>query len=288
MLFLQTMTTETKIDGSLLNSINAMFTQFGIYQILFAFFIVSVTVLIYKFISAKISNMSNDKKDILIADLTEKITNLNSRKNNNGIDIDVNIESTQTQNNIPPHKMVQKIDIEEFHDLRKHPYFSNIDYWLYVKIHQVNISNENKRNIFIDYMCIKYGTSKKRWYDFVSDTYISKMSKEELASELLKVTINISKEVDKELLSMGMPRLVIEKMDETTSLADKFMVTTINSFCNNQQFDDSFDIVFLLLNYYMNIIEVLFYDFMVKLEKMNGQLDNANYTSKILNNKNQI
>ena len=125
------------VNGDTLNSINKIFQSIGVAQTVATFaiilFIWGCYRLIYKWGITKFSSIAIEK-DKRIDELTKILA-----------------ESAKSDFSNTRNYLV----MDDFKNLENHPFFQNINYWLAIRINQMNISDVTKNNIFKDYIIRK-------------------------------------------------------------------------------------------------------------------------------------
>lgn len=272
-LFLQTAAVNTTVtaDGNLLDKVALLFREQGVYTSVFAFFLVVVIVLLYKGVTMYFSK-ENQKREDELNRIKEE--NLKLQKDKAVADA-LEVEK-------PTIKPI--IDIKEFKDLTKHPFFVNIQYLLDVKLLETpTTTSENKKNILIDFLYSKFKTHKEIWHESISSIKPENLTPDELKSILINTHIECLKETDRKIERLELPELAMSSMKDYTNLSDKLIYSCIESFCDSEIFVDSFDIIYIILDYKLNLINVLTSHLQLNLEKLNGQLEKTPYKSKIKN-----
>lgn len=169
----------------------------------------------------------------------------------------------------------------DLHDLTLHPFFSNLHYWINVKVPQTNIKNKTKRNVFIDYMTIKFSLQRKMMLTYVSKKDISRHSISELQTDLLNLNTQYSIELHKHVEKYKLPAISIEKFRDVWNIYDSLYVSFIESVLNAPTFETNHDKLYTIFDSLLNINEVLLLDFVTKIDSLNGELEDSNYISKI-------
>lgn len=273
LLFLQAVNTNVAVDGGFIDKVGMLFQNYGVYTSLFAFFLVVVIVLIYKAGSIYLSKENQKREDELERIKKENIE-LREKK---AVEEALEKENAKEEK----HQIKPNFEIQEFKDLSKHPYFVNAQYILDVKLKEISVSSKNKKNILIDFIYAKIKTSRDVWYEVLRDAKIAQLSPDELKGLLIGAIIQSQKEFDRTLDKFEIPEIAIEKLKDSVSLLDKMLFATIENFCDSDLFQDSFDIVYMVLDYNISKQEVLITHLQLNIEKLNGQLEITPYETKI-------
>jgi hypothetical protein len=257
---------QLNLDGDTLNGINKIFESFGVVQTVLIFCIVLFIWGCYRLIYTWGMNKFSERaleKDRRIDELTKILAD--SAK-------------TEILNN------KKYLIMDDFKNLENHPLFQNINYWLAVRINQMNMSDNNKSNIFKDYVTIRYTAVKKNWIAFIRDNNISELTRNELKVILIDTLIKITKDIKENIEVANFPETALVEMEKSAQIIDKIVISAIESFTTSEHFENGFDVLYTLLTIKMHILEVVFYELVMSLEKLNGSLQNQTYTPKFYKN----
>jgi len=250
------------VNGDTLNGINKIFQSIGVVQTIATFaiilFIWGCYRLIYKWGITKFSSIAIEK-DKRIDELTKILA-----------------ESAKSDFSNTRNYLV----IDDFKNLENHPFFQNINYWLAIRINQMNMSDVTKSNIFKDYVTIRYTAVKENWVTFIKNNNIDKLSRSELNAALVNLLINITKDVKNNIEIAKFPSVALFEMEKAVQIIDKIVISAIESFTSNQHFENGMDVLYTILTIKMHVLEVVFYELVMTLEKLNGQLAKEDYTPK--------
>lgn len=256
------------VDGDTINGINNLFDSIGVIETVIIFavvlFIWGLYKLIYSWGMNKFSEASLEK-DRRISELTR-------------------ILADSAKSELSTINDTHYLGIDDFKNLENHPIFQNINYWLAVRINQMNLSNITKSNIFKDYVTIRYKAVIENWLDFIKKENIQKLTRNELNSRLVKLIIKIAEDVQKNIDVAEFPDIALVEMEKSVQIVDKIIISAIESFTSNKHFENGFDVVYTLLTIKMHILEVIFYDLVMTLEKLNGTLEKEIYVPKFYKN----
>ena len=119
-------------------------------------------------------------------------------------------------------KEIKVKGIEES-DILNHDIFNYIDFWIYSKIPTFQFSTEYRTVVFRKYLTIFLKKHKENIKKYVEDKNFEQMTDAELWTSLLKLINDIIYDYEREMESIGIPKVVIEKMkvknNDTISLS---------------------------------------------------------------------
>jgi hypothetical protein len=262
-----TMNTNVAVDGTFLESVRMLFKDFGILPILLSFLAVATVFIIYKYINFKMSDILRDK--------TAQIDNLTNRLIEAGKE-EVNVPDSPI--NITPNNSESlRKHITQYGELYSHPLFYAIDYIVSIKINQTSVSSKIKKEIFKDYIEIKFGGIKKHWLLFLSNKDITTMGRDALKNKITEIFIDVEKELTEKVTKLNIPDLALNELNKSFQLADAYLFSSIETLTESNVFDDNTEIIYTILDLTMQNIEVSFHNIVLNLEKLNGELEKVGY-----------
>jgi len=253
------------VNGTFLDSVGKLFQAFGIIEILASSTFLVILYLSVKYFNFKMSDMLKDKNE-QIDKLTEKLI----EKGNVGEEV---VEHTKTPVNTNQYRK----HVTEYKELFSHPLFYAIDYMISVKISQTNVTSKIKKEIFKDYIEIKYSSIKKGWLNFLSNTNISTMNRDELKNKVTKIFIDLNLEMTEKTKNLNIPEIALNELNKSFQIIDEFLFSSIEAITESSVFDDNIEIIYTILDLTATSIEVGFHNVIINLEKLNGQLDAIGY-----------
>lgn len=258
---------QMKVDGDTFDGINNIFQSIGVVESVIVFttllFIWGLYRIVYTWGMNKFSEASLEK-DRRITELTRMLAD------------SAKTEFSDTNRHY--------LGIDDFKDLENHPFFQNINYWLAIRINQMNMTDDTKSNIFKDYVTIRYTAVKENWISFIKNNDISKLNRTELNAILVDLIIKITQDVKINIDKANFPEVALVEMEKSVQIIDKIVISAIESFTSNEHFENGFDVVYTLLTIKMHILEVVFYELVMTLEKLNGSLKKQSYKPKFYKN----
>jgi hypothetical protein len=261
------MNTNVAVDGTFLESVRMLFKDFGILPILLSFVAVAIVFIVYKYINFKMSDILRDK--------TAQIDSLTNRLIEAGKDVPVVVDSPI---NITPKDVASlRKHITEYNELYSHPIFYAIDYIVSIKINQTSVSSKIKKEIFKDYIEIKFGGIKKQWLLFLSNKDITTMKRDSLKNKITEVFIEVDKDLNDKVKKLNIPDIALNELNKSFQLADAYLFSSIETLTESQVFDDNVEIIYTILDLTMQNIEVSFHNVILNLEKLNGELEKIGY-----------
>lgn len=266
-LFLVTPNVGVDVNGTFLDSVGKLFQMFGIIEILATATFLVLLYLGVKYINFKMSDIIKDKNE-QIDKLTEKL--IESGKG----DVVKDLPKEEVTPLNPTH---YRKHITEYKELFSHPLFYAIDYMIAVKLGQINITSKTKKEIFRDYIEVKYVTLKKGWLSFLGNPNISTMNNDELRNKITKIFIDVNNEMESKTKKLNIPEIALTELNKSFQLVDAFLFSSIEVLTESNVFDDNAEVIYTILDLTLKSMDVGVHSVIINLEKLNGQLDKIGY-----------
>ncbi len=253
------------VNGTFLDSIGKLFQMFGILEMVATATFLVILYLIVKYINFKMSDIVKDKND-QIDKLTERL--IESGKGG---------DSPPTQDGGSVNTLHYRKHIMQYKELFSHPLFYAIDYMISVKLSQTNVTSKIKKEIFKDYIEIKYSSIKKGWLNFLVNPNISTMNGDELRNKITQIFIDVNLEMESRTKTLNIPELALDELNKSFQIVDAFLFSSIEVLTESTVFDDNAEVIYTILDLTLKSMDVGFHSVIINLEKLNGQLDKLGY-----------
>lgn len=167
-----------------------------------------------------------------------------------------------------------KARVIEESDIINHDIFNYIDFWMYSKIPTFQFSTEYRTVVFRKYLTIYLKKHKENIKRCVEDKSFEKMTDAELWTSLLKLINDIIYDYEREMDSVGIPRVIIDKMKVKNNDTISLTIDLIEGVCNSQFYNSegNFLKVYSILNIVLSILENTITNSEQICNSINGQL----------------
>lgn len=263
-----TTTVGVGVDGPFLESVRMLFKDFGILPIILSFLAVVSIYIFYKYVNFKMSDILRDK-NTQIDNLTNRLIDA-GKEEVKIVEVPLTPPSNFTDNNL-------RKSVTHQNELYSHPLFYSIDYIISIKINQTSVSSKIKKEIFKDYIDIKFGGIKKHWLSFLSNKDITTMGRDSLKNKITEIFIQVEKELNDKVTKLNIPEIALNELNKSFQLADAYLFSSIETLTESNVFDDNTEIIYTILDLTMQNIEVSFHNIILNLEKLNGELEKVGY-----------
>ena len=179
-------------------------------------------------------------------------------------------------------KEIKVKGIEES-DILNHDIFNYIDFWMYSKVPTFQFSTEYRTVVFRKYLTIFLKKHKENIKKYVEDKNFEQMTDAELWTSLLKLINDIIYDYEREMESIGIPKVVIEKMKIKNNDTISLTIDLIEGVCNSQFYNSegNFLKIYSILNIVLSILENTITNSEQICNSINGQLKGMTMDGKI-------
>jgi hypothetical protein len=168
-------------------------------------------------------------------------------------------------------------------DVLNHDIFNYIDFWMYSKIPTFQFSTEYRTVVFRKYLTIFLKKHKENIRKYVDKKDFEKMESSELWASFLSLTNDIIYDYEKEMESVGIPKVIIEKMKVKNNDTISLTIDLIEGICNSQFYSSDKNLLKLysILNIMLSILENTISNSDYICNSINGQLRGMSMDGKV-------
>jgi len=179
---------------------------------------------------------------------------------------------------------IKKSNVREIteKDIINHDIFNYIDFWMYSKVPTFKFSTEYRTLIFRKYLTIYLKKHKENLKNYISNETFKSMSDSELWTSLLKLINDTIFDYEKEMNSIGIPDIIIEKMKVKNNDTISLTIDLIEGICNSQFYnsENNFLKIYSILNIMLSILENAISNSNKICDSINGQLKDMEFGGK--------
>ena len=164
-------------------------------------------------------------------------------------------------------------------DILNHDIFNYIDFWMYSKIPIFQFSTEYRTIVFRKYLTIFLKKHKDNIKKYVEDKQYQTMDDSQLWTSLLSLINDIIYDYEKEMESVGIPRIIIEKMKVRNNDTISLTIDLLEGICGSQFYTSDKNLlkVYSILNIILSILENTIFHSDQICNSINGQLKNMKF-----------
>lgn len=158
-------------------------------------------------------------------------------------------------------------------DITNHDIFTYIDFWMHSRIPTFQFSTDYRTVVFKRYLHIYLKTYKDNFSNFVNARTFQTMDESELWKSLLSLINQTVYDYEKEMVSIGIPQIVITKMKVKNNDTISLTIDLIEGICNSQFYNtDNLLKVYSILNILLSILENTIHNSESVCNSINGAL----------------
>ncbi len=167
-------------------------------------------------------------------------------------------------------------------DITNHDIFNYIDFWMYSKVPTFQFSTEYRTVVFRKYLSIYLRSYKKNISSFVTSKKYQTMDQAEIWRELLNLINTIVYDYEREMIEVGLPKIVVDKMKLKNNDTITLTIDLIEGICNSQFYDSekNFLKVYSILNILLSVLENTISNSEEVCDSINGQLKGLTFEGK--------
>ncbi len=167
-------------------------------------------------------------------------------------------------------------------DISNHDIFNYIDFWMYSKIPTFQFSTEYRTAVFRKYLTIYLRGYKKNISKFVTDKKYQDMDQAQIWKELLNLINTIVYDYEREMVEVGIPKIVVDKMKLKNNDTITLTIDLIEGICNSQFYTSDKNLlkVYSILNILLSVLENTISHSETVCDSINGQLKGLTFEGK--------
>ena len=159
-------------------------------------------------------------------------------------------------------------------DITNHDIFNYIDCWMYSKVPTFQFSTEYRTAVFRKYLSIYLRNYKNDISSFVTSKKYQTMDQAEIWRELLNLINTIVYDYEREMIEVGLPKIVVDKMKLKNNDTITLTIDLIEGICNSQFYTSDKNLlkVYSILNILLSVLENTISNSEEVCDSINGQL----------------
>jgi len=163
-----------------------------------------------------------------------------------------------------------------------HDIFNYIDFWLYSRIPTLTFSSEYRTVVFRKYLHIYLIKYKEDIYEFIRSAAYKSMDDSELRKALLSLINNIIHDYEKEMIKIGIPDIIVERMKAKNNVSLTLTIDLIENICDNKFYDSDQNYlkIYSILNILLSILDNTVSNSVPVCNSINGQLKGLSMDGK--------
>lgn len=168
-------------------------------------------------------------------------------------------------------------------DISNHDIFNYIDFWTYSKVPTLQFSTEYRTVVFRKYLTIYLKSYKLKINEFVSSREYQTMDDSKVWKAFLDLINQIVYDYEKEMESVGIPKIIIEKMKAKNNDTILLIFDLIEGICSSQFYESDKNLlkIYSILNILLSVLENTISNSPSVCGSINGGLKGLTYEGKV-------
>lgn len=158
--------------------------------------------------------------------------------------------------------------------IMNHNMFNYIDFWIYSKVPTIKFSSDYRTVIFRKYLTIFLLKYRDNMQQYIGSKVYEDMDESELWKSILSLLNNIVYDYEKEMESIGIPKIVIEKMKERNNETITLIIDLTESVCSSEFYNSENNLlkIFSIQNVLLSVLQNTITNSIIVCNSINGSL----------------
>lgn len=159
-------------------------------------------------------------------------------------------------------------------DITNHDVFNYISLWRYSKVPTLQFSTDYRTVVFRRYLNLFLKGYKNNLSDFIEKKNYKEMDSAQLWTEFLDLMNRTVYDYEREMVEMGIPSVVIEKMKIKNNDTINLIIDLIEGICNSKFYESKDNLlkIYSILNIILSVLENTIANSVDVCNSINGQL----------------
>lgn len=155
-----------------------------------------------------------------------------------------------------------------------HNMFNYIDFWIYSKVPTIKFSTEYRTVIFRKYLTVLLMKYRDNMQKYIASSVYEEMDEAELWKSILTLLNNIVYDYEKEMETMGIPKMIIEKMKERNNETITLIIDLTEGVCSSEFYDSDKNLlkIYSIQNILLSVLQNTITNSEIVCNSINGGL----------------
>jgi hypothetical protein len=155
-----------------------------------------------------------------------------------------------------------------------HNMFNYIDFWIYSKVPTIKFSTEYRTVIFRKYLTVLLMKYRDNMQKYIASNVYEEMDEAELWKSILTLLNNIVYDYEKEMETMGIPKMIIEKMKERNNETITLIIDLTEGVCSSEFYDSDKNLlkIYSIQNILLSVLQNTITNSEIVCNSINGGL----------------
>ena len=155
-----------------------------------------------------------------------------------------------------------------------HNMFNYIDFWIYSKVPTIKFSTEYRTIIFRKYLTVLLMKYRDNMQKYIASNVYEEMDESELWKSILTLLNNIVYDYEREMETMGIPKIIIEKMKERNNETITLIIDLTEGVCSSEFYDSDKNLlkIYSIQNILLSVLQNTITNSEIVCNSINGGL----------------
>jgi hypothetical protein len=159
-------------------------------------------------------------------------------------------------------------------DVINHDIFNYLDFLIYSQVPTIQFSSDYRTIVFRKYLTIYLQKYRNNLHTWVTSKKFEEMDHSELWTSILSLINSTIYDYEKEMINIGIPKVIIEKMKVKNNDAISFTIDLLEGICNSEFYSTEKNLlkVYSILNIMLSVLAKTITSSGPICDSINGQL----------------
>lgn len=159
-------------------------------------------------------------------------------------------------------------------NIENHNMFNYIDFWIYSRVPTLKFSTEYRTIVFRKYLTILLMKYRDNMQHYIASRVYEKMDEDELWKSILNLINTIVYDYEKEMETMNVPKIIIEKMKERNNETITLIIDLTEGICSSEFYSSENNLlkIYSIQNILLSVLQNIISNATIVCNTINGDL----------------
>ena len=155
-----------------------------------------------------------------------------------------------------------------------HNMFNYIDFWIYSRVPTLKFTTDYRTVVFRKYLVILLMKYRDNMKQYIASRVYEKMDEDELWKSILNLINSIIYDYEKEMETMNVPKIIIEKMKERNNETITLIIDLTEGVCSSEFYDSENNLlkIYSIQNILLSVLQNIIANATIVCNAINGDL----------------
>ena len=159
-------------------------------------------------------------------------------------------------------------------NIENHNMFNYIDFWIYSRVPTLKFTTDYRTVVFRKYLVILLMKYRDNMKQYIASRVYEKMDEDELWKSILNLINSIIYDYEKEMETMNVPKIIIEKMKERNNETITLIIDLTEGVCSSEFYDSENNLlkIYSIQNILLSVLQNIIANATIVCNAINGDL----------------